>query len=136
MRGISAWAWIIIAISPRHPLLRRAGDAPFLGALLEKDKDYRPAQNLKETAAHLAATERTAMAAERDVMDGYKIAYLSRQAEKLLCGTIASINENGAALFFPPRNEAVKTRGNPHGPAGDRSPFCAEQIHSCRFGPY
>ena len=85
-----------------HPLLRRVGGAPFLGALLEKDKDYRPAQNLKETAAHISATECTAMAAERDAMDGYKIAYLSRQAEKLLCGTIASINENGAALFFPP----------------------------------
>jgi hypothetical protein len=76
-----------------HPPLSRVGGAPFLGALLEKDKDYRPAPNLKETAAHLAATERTAMAAERDVMDGYKIAYLSRQAEKLLCGTMTGDNQ-------------------------------------------
>ena len=67
-----------------------------LAALLGSGATLRPAtESLKEIAKHISDTERTAMMAERDAMDRYKISYLSRQSEKVFPGTITSLNEYG-----------------------------------------
>ena len=66
-----------------------------LAGLLSAYKEQRPAQNLKEIAAHISETERTAMMAERDAMDRYKIAYLAHQREKSFSGSVTAMNEYG-----------------------------------------
>lgn len=63
--------------------------------LLELNAPYRPTQNLKEVAAYISETERTAMMAERDALDRYKISYLSHRKEKVFQGIISSVNEYG-----------------------------------------
>ncbi len=66
-----------------------------LAALLAKQQPHSAVQNLKEVASHISETERNAMMAEREAMDRYKIAYLSRQKEKVFSGTITSVSEYG-----------------------------------------
>ena len=66
-----------------------------LAGLLATNTPYRPAQNLKEVAAHISETERTAMMAERDALDRYKISYLASRKEKIFHGIISSVNEYG-----------------------------------------
>lgn len=67
-----------------------------LGALLDKDrKSAVPGHNLADIAQHISTTERTAMAAERDAMDRYKIAWLARRKDGLFSGIVSSVNEYG-----------------------------------------
>jgi ribonuclease R len=84
-----------------------------LAGLLDSTAPYRPTQNLKEIAAHISETERTAMMAERDALDRYKISYLSSRKEKVFHGIISSVNEyglfvsldgNGITGFVPVHN--------------------------------
>ena len=66
-----------------------------LAALLNKNKGYSASQSLKDIAQHISQTERSAMMAERDSLDRYKIAYVAGLKEKTFAGSIASVNEYG-----------------------------------------
>lgn len=62
-------------------------------SLLEKTA-YKP-DALVQTAEHISTTERTAMQAERDAADRYKIAFMQQHLGDSFPGTIAGLNEHG-----------------------------------------
>ncbi|HEU5047341.1 MAG TPA: ribonuclease R [Rickettsiales bacterium] len=85
-----------------------------LTAYLRKDKTSAPAEDtLSAIAQHISETERTAMLAERDAMDRYRVSYMTRHIGDVFSGTIVSVNEfglyvaladNGINGFIPVRN--------------------------------
>jgi len=84
-----------------------------LTALIAKNPSALPTGNLGTIALHISATERTAMMAERDAMDRYKIAYISRLPDTRFKGIVTSLQEfgihvslegNGITGFVPVSN--------------------------------
>lgn len=85
-----------------------------LATLLAREKSHLTVpEALPAVAQHISETERTAMTAERDAMDRYRVSYMTRHVGDVFPGTITSVNEfgiyvtladNGITGFIPVRN--------------------------------